>query len=309
MTSLSIPQAGERSEPRPRAPRGKWRVKQIRVTAALVEQVSRTEAGLRLVRFMRSFVLTRRAYAALLHYRRPFASLHEARQALGQLDGTAHESSSNIEWHARMQAAIRPSDYAALFQLRPLLPHLTRIFDLGGNVGNLFYSYARYVEFPPELTWQVFDLPAVVASGTALARQRNASQVRFTSTWQDADGADLLIAAGSLHYFEVPLWAMVSELSSKPRYILVNRTPLNEDRPVAAVQDSIGIQVACFVYNRSDMIRGFERIGYELVDQWRAPELGLTIPGYPELSAPEYSGFFLKLPKAALQRTIPLNFE
>ncbi len=309
MASLSIPRVGEEKERRVAKPHGRWRIKQIRVTAALVEQVSRTGAGLRLVRFVRSFVLTRRAYAALLHYRRPFASLHDARQAIGQLDGTAHESSSNIDWHSRMQAAIRPSDYAALFQLRPLLPQLTRIFDLGGNVGNLFYSYAGYVEFPPELTWQVFDLPAVVASGTALARKRNASQVRFTSTWQDADGSDLLIAAGSLHYFEAPLWAMVSELSNKPRYILVNRTPLNEDRAVAAVQDSIGIQVACFVYNRSDMIRGFERIGYELVDQWRAPELGLTIPGYPELSAPEYSGFFLKRPDVSDQRTIPLSLE
>ena len=256
--------------------------------------MSRTAAGLRLVRFIRAFVLTRRAYRALLHYRRPFGSLHDARRAIGQLDGTAHESSNNIDFHAGMQMEIRPSDYAALFHISPLLPRLTRIFDLGGNVGNLFYSYSRYVEFPPELAWQVFDLPRVVARGTTLARERNASQLRFASTWQDANGSDLLIAAGSLHYFDVPLWGMVSELPRPPHYILANRTPFTEGQPFATVQDSIGIQVACIVYNKSDMIRGFERIGYELIDQWRVPELGLNIPGYPELSAPEYSGFFLK---------------
>jgi hypothetical protein len=48
------------------------------------------------------------------------------------------------------------------------------------------------------------------------------------------------------------------------------------------------------VYNRDEMIKGFEQLGYTTVDVWQAVELSLIIPGYPDKSATSYSGMFFK---------------
>jgi len=34
---------------------------------------------------------------------------------------------------------------------------MRNVFDLGGNVGNLFYSYQSKLSFPATLTWTVYD--------------------------------------------------------------------------------------------------------------------------------------------------------
>ena len=190
--------------------------------------------------------------------------------------------------------AARPSDYAAMFHLRPLLPAIRRVFDLGGNVGNLFYCFQRYLDFPPDLVWTVQDLPPHLADGAALAHRRRAAQLRFTGDWADAAGCDVLIASGSLHYFEEPLPRMVERLARRPAHILINRTPLTDGSPVATIQDARTFRVACMLYNRRDLVEGFDRVGYDLVDTWQAAELSLHVPGFPEHSVPEYSGMFLR---------------
>ena len=147
---------------------------------------------------------------------------------------------------------------------------------------------------PPRLVWQVHDLAAVVACGRTLAKQREARQLAFTECWQDASGAGLLIASGSMHYFDAALPQMINELAVKPKYLLINRTPLAESRSVAVVQDGPGYRVACVLYNRAEIIRDFEKIGYEVRDVWQSAELSLTVPGYPEHDVPAYAGLFLR---------------
>ena len=66
-----------------------------------------------------------------------------------------------------------------------------RIFDVGGNVGNLFYCYPQFASLPPDLLWTVLDLPDIVTAGRQLAAQREANALRFTERFADGDGADL----------------------------------------------------------------------------------------------------------------------
>jgi putative methyltransferase (TIGR04325 family) len=99
--------------------------------------------------------------------------------------------------------------------MRGLILDGAKIFDLGGNIGHLFYLYDRYLDLPQDCIWLVFDLPAPVESGKIRATNRGENRLRFTRKWEDATGAELLIASGSLHYFDTPLSQMVSELSGK----------------------------------------------------------------------------------------------
>lgn len=234
-------------------------------------------------------------FSVLAGYQHPFATLRDAEEAIARYTLENHSSLQNVEFHLAQAAKPRPSDYAALFHLRQIMPDIRRVFDLGGNVGNLFYCYAKVLDFRPDLVWTVLDLPKTRAIGERIARQWGEPRLRFTNDLEDADGADLFIASGSLHYFEQPLFERIAALEHRPRYILINRTPLTDTTPVAAIQDAGSFLVACKLFNKRDLLHGFEAQGYEAVDDWAAEELSLVIPGYPEFSVPRYSGIFLQL--------------
>lgn len=270
------------------------RAGQIALTARLVRGLGRFGAGQYLLRRFQTFPLTRSLYEGLLGYRRPFASLEEAEAAVSRYTQGGHEHPQNVKNHLGMYSRARPSDYAALFYIRPILPGIKRIFDLGGNAGNLFYSYSNYLSWPKGLTWQVFDLPANRTAGEAIAQERGAHQLQFTGDWRSADGADLLIVSGSLHYLHQPLAEMIGELTERPAYILINRTPMTDGAPVATIQDLGIFRIACMIRNKAEMIRELEHLDYVVVDEWKAAELSLEIPGYPEHGVPAYTGMFLR---------------
>lgn len=268
---------------------------QIRLTARCVRALSRIGAGRYLLRTLQTLPVTRAAYAACMSYQRPFKTLQEAEHAAAKYASGAHQHPSNRELLLKMSRSARPSDYAALFHIQPILPEIHNIFDLGGNVGNLFYCYSSYLEGLSKVSWRVFDLPVNIAAGEALAQERGAHQLSFTREWMDASGADLLISSGSLHYFQQTLPQMVSELPLKPTHILINRSPLTDGAPLATVQDNGAYRTACMIYNRGQLIDDFVQLGYVVDDEWKAAELSLEIPGYPECGVDAYSGMFLHL--------------
>jgi len=269
------------------------RLKQIAWTAHWVRRVSRFKTGQLLLRAFQRFPVTGGIYRAAVGYHRPFSSLEEANIAVESYADMGHEHPVNASQHLEFNKFGRPSDYAALFHIQRILPEVHEIFDLGGNVGNLFYLYSKDIGGLSRVTWRVLDLPAHIALGEEIAKEREAHQLKFTQDWADANGVDLLLVSGSLHYFERSLAQMVIELRKKPKHILVNRTPLTDGAPVAAVQDKGDYRVACMLYNKREVIGELTQLGYVLVDEWRATELSMEIPGYPEHRISAYSGFFM----------------
>lgn len=233
-------------------------------------------------------------YRWLLGYLRAFDTLEQAETAIAPYAQGGHEHSANADNHLELSRAARPSDYAALFHLQRLLPRIRRVFDLGGNVGNLFYCYGHYLSLPEDVSWQVHDLPDNMARGRQLALQRGAHQLSFTDDWSDASGADLLLISGALHYMRQSPAEMISALDRPPEHILINRTPLTEARPFATIQDGGAFRVACMVNNRDAMLGALDRIGYRLEDSWQAAELSLAVPADPAHTVPCYSGLLLR---------------
>jgi putative methyltransferase (TIGR04325 family) len=269
------------------------RVEQIRLAGKVVRGISRVPGGQSFLSTLEKMPVTRSALETMLAYQRPFKTLHEAEESMAKYKGGGHVDPTNMSHLLYMSQSARPSDYAALFHLQQILPRVRRIFDLGGNVGNLYYCYAKYLKDLKGVSWVVMDLPENIERGRALSKERGASQLSFTDRWNDADGCDLLIASGCLHYFEKPFSKMLEELEARPNYILINRTPLTEGEPVATVQDNGAYRTACMLYNLHDLKRQLIEIGYEVDDQWRAAELSLEIPAHPEYRIPSYSGMFL----------------
>jgi putative methyltransferase (TIGR04325 family) len=267
------------------------RVQQIKIASSAVKLFCRLPIGVSVIKRLRSLSL----YRKLMGYMRPFDTLKEAHEAVAPFSQRGHENPNNAKLHLDLNVIARGSDYPAMFHIRPALPDVRRVFDVGGNVGNLFYCYGNYLDLS-SLVWQVLDLPYNVTEGRMLAQVRGQqNKIVFTEDWSDAAQADLLIVSGSIHYFETPMYEMVAQLERKPSYILINRSPFIEGSEVAVVQEAGSYRVACVLYNRSKMIEGFEKVGYELVDAWKAHELGFKLPGYPEHTVPSYTGLFFRI--------------
>ncbi len=270
------------------------RIRQVRATARLLCEVGHWRSGRRSIMACRHSALFRLFARVIVGYQRLFASLPLAEAAVNPYRNQGHENPDCAAFHLKTNEHPRPSDYAAMFYLAPLVPQIQVVFDLGGNVGNLFYCYSKYLEFRQDLIWRIYDLPQTMAIGAAIAFERNERHIEFAGSWSAANGADILIASGSLHYFPKPLPEMIEELESKPKYVIINRTPLTDQATAATVQDAGHCRVACVLYNRTELIRGFETIGYVQVDAWQAAELRLETPGHPEYDIPSYAGLIFK---------------
>jgi putative methyltransferase (TIGR04325 family) len=179
--------------------------------------------------------------------------------------------------------------------MAPILPRIRNVFDLGGSVGNLFYCYSKYLDIPSDFSWTVCDLADTNKLGKELAVSMNETRLRFTDQRLDADGTDLLIISGALHYFEQSLSDMVAAFIVKPRYVLVNRAPLVDVPALVTVQDGGTYRLVCVLHNRNDLIRGLGSLGYELLNSWEIHSRSVVIPCYPDRSAQFYSGLFFRL--------------
>jgi len=271
------------------------RLKQIRLAAYALVQADRLLLG----KVSIGMAVRRIVPAAILKhifgYNWVYPSLAEAKAAAAGFIPSSHEHPASAEAHLSLAQNARPSDYPALFYLDRIIPTCRSVFDLGGNVGNLFYCYSKYLDLPADLQWTVHDIPEMQELGRKVASRRNELRLRFDGTLERMGEADLLLASGCLHYFDRPLPELLAQSGARPMHVIVNRTPLTDAEPVATVQDAGAYLTACKLYHRNGLIARMKDLGYELIDQWSVPELSVHIPCHPDLSVPTYSGCYFRL--------------
>jgi putative methyltransferase (TIGR04325 family) len=186
-------------------------------------------------------------------------------------------------------------DYPVLFWLRSLVTETTTIFDFGGHVGTHYYAYSKYIQYPPGMHWTVYDLPEMTQAGEELAREQGASNLRFTNRFENADGSNVLIAAGSIQYLESPTFAeLLNRLNQKPQHLLINKVPLYDGPEFVTLQNGNVAFHPQYVFNRAEFIAALRGIGYELIDSWDVDTHPCYIPFHPEQSFPSHSGMYFK---------------
>lgn len=210
-----------------------------------------------------------------------------------RLRGYDNEASAALLAHHRLR--IFPFDYPVMFWLQKLLPECQMLFDFGGNVGISYFGYRRYLQYAPALTWLIYDVDAVVAAGEQIARAECAANLKFTTSLAELSRADLLLAAGSLQFIEEPL-ATLRSVPRLPRHVLLNKLPVGA-LPAATTLHNMGSALCPYrLFNRKQFVEGVLGLGYELVDEWANPDLGLQIPFFPERSLRAYTGFYFRRP-------------
>jgi putative methyltransferase (TIGR04325 family) len=192
------------------------------------------------------------------------------------------------------KGSIFPSDYPVLFWLQRLLPETRKIFDVGGYVGISYYSYAKFLEYPTDFTWMIYDVPAVVEAGRKLAESKQESLLEFTTAFSDGDSADVLIAAGSLQVCPEELADLLTQFTVKPEHILINKLPMVEDDSFVTLQ-TLGPAITPYkVFNRHSFLDSLTGLGYELINEWTNPDLGLLIPFHPDKTINAFTGMYLR---------------
>jgi putative methyltransferase (TIGR04325 family) len=186
----------------------------------------------------------------------------------------------------------RPTDYVTTFHLQPLLKEGTRLFDFGGSVGIAYYVNKQYVKLPAGLDWLVCDVPAIVEVGRERAVQEHGDGLRFTTEFSDADGADILITAGTLQFIKEPLAAKLGALKAAPPYLLINRVPAWNGEHFYTLHQIGDFFCPYQIFNRQEFIDSVTKLGYRLVDSWDCPESTLSIRLKPKLRLRHYQGFY-----------------
>jgi len=192
---------------------------------------------------------------------------------------------------------VYPGDYPMLLWLgKAFADGATRLFDLGGHVGIGYYAYRRYLDYPAALSWQVHDVPAVMAAGRALAQERDTwGQLSFVEDFGAAADADVLFTSGCIQYLGQTLGERIAGLRERPRWVLVNLLPLHAREAYWTLQSTGRALCPYRVQRTADFVGEFERLGYEKLDQWENAEKRCTIAFDPAHSLDRYHGMALRL--------------
>jgi putative methyltransferase (TIGR04325 family) len=274
----------------------KLRIAQVRAVSAGCAALARIPAAAPVLEWLAGLPGVERS---LVGFRRGFATKAEAERCAAGYGFGEHEHPGAIRRHLALAERTRPSDYAVLFHLARLLPQVTRIIDLGGNVGNLFYSYDRYLHLPGGFRWTVVEIAPVAEAGTAIARERGERRLRFVTSLSEAvdgspDSETVLLVSGALHYFEQPLGTLIAEAGALPKHVIINRSPVSEHGTVVGIQDGGEYVTTARILDRGTLLTSMAGAGYRLEDEWVAAELNMRLPLRPRRSVEHYSGFLFR---------------
>jgi putative methyltransferase (TIGR04325 family) len=264
---------------------------------AMIEGVSSEPFRSLLIRLAQSNVGVR--FLNRLSYPRAvFSSCDEAWIAYA-----GHDHPDYIKLHLELSKTLRPSDYAALYWISRICSREIRVFDFGGHVGNLFYSYFNYlVDTSDSVKWTVFDLLKTVSTGRELAREMGGRGLGFTTSLEQYSRDQVLLISGAFHYWEKSIAEFVNQFPELPDHIVINRTPVRDQGPAFfTVQDNGSYAVPCIVRSLNEIVSEFSASGYALIDRWKAPELRMRMPLFPDLNVPYYSGFYFSTKKQRIQ--------
>ena len=191
---------------------------------------------------------------------------------------------------------IRASDYPVVYWLSRLFKDgQGKVFDLGGHLGQAYYGFAHYLEYPHALEWRVQDVPAVVEAGRQRALKDDPERrLGFTTDFMDAEGSDILVTTGALQYLESTLPEMLQRLASKPKHVLINMVPMHPERNYFTLQN-MGIAICPYrVVCVPEFVTSMLALGYEQIVHWKLPERYLKVPFEPSCTIECYHGFYFR---------------
>jgi putative methyltransferase (TIGR04325 family) len=227
-----------------------------------------------------------------------FSDFEEARTFLPPSKEFDNESLAS-EYVTVRTKRIFSYDYPVIYWLTKVFGEGARkIFDIGGSVGVHYFAYRKFVEYPVELRWHIFEVPVIAKIGSQYAEKHGESALSFgTELDFEKIDADIWVSAGALHYIETAfnLGKWLRQCSCRPNHILLNKLPIYSGKKFVSTQN-IGDRAFTphYVYNRDEFISEVVDSGYELVDEWSVPARQFVLFDDPVRSFGSYSGLYFR---------------
>jgi putative methyltransferase (TIGR04325 family) len=221
-----------------------------------------------------------------------YPTFASAMQAVPRESNNSYDNAEAIEPYVRRRD-VEEYDYQPLFWIvESFREGLRSIADIGGSVAIKYYAFSRYTQFPPDAKWRVVDVPAAVKRGRALALELGASPgLTFTDSFADVDGCDVLLCLGSLQFLPLSLADLVRSLTRRPHRIIVNTTPIHEERDFFTLH-SMGTGICPYrVVSRKTFLDGLSDLGYRVRHQWRNLNKDMRLPFQHGYDIDHFSGF------------------
>ncbi len=223
-----------------------------------------------------------------------YSSFAEAAKAAPPSKPLGYDSANSADWYLSKLDSLLLEDYPVVYWLRSAFEDSRTVFEIGGHIGEAYYGFSRVLPYPAGLQWTICDVPTIAEAGTRLAKERGRTDLRFVTDPRHPDGAEILVAAGSLQYFEPSTLAdTIAAFRVRPKHILVNVTPVYDGPSYITLQNIGSAYCPYRIFSRPEFVGALEKLGYAQVDAWRK-ERALVIPGRPDRSFEHYSGFYFR---------------
>lgn len=236
----------------------------------------------------------RRPYQGGNAYYGVYPTYADAKAAAPATMSTSYDVDAAATMYRGQLQRLRACDYPALHWLFRLIGDGVRdVFDLGGHMGQAYYGFRQYVDYPPDIRWWVHDVPAVMRAGRLWADEHDGhGGLRFAEDPAEADGCDLLITTGALQYLEYSLPDLLRGLTRAPAQVIVNLVPMHPQQAYFTLQN-LGIAVCSYrVMCLPEFVDEMAALGYSLVDHWELEERHIRVPFEPAASIDAYHGMY-----------------
>jgi putative methyltransferase (TIGR04325 family) len=200
-----------------------------------------------------------------------------------------------VEFGAALTLGLDSSEYPVLFHLKRIATNNCTLLDFGGNVGDHFLRYKKYLD-PVRIHWTVCDLPEITRVGREVCN--GASNVEFINEVDDFHqaGIDIFLGIDSLQYAEIAspdfLLQKLITNGKRPTHLLLDQLPLIDGRQYVTLQNGGLVRYPHHVYNRDAFISAILRLGYDLVDHWENHCFSCVIPFHIAESVSAFSGLY-----------------
>lgn len=238
----------------------------------------------------------RRPYQGGNAYYGMFESYSQALAAAPESMPNTYDVDAAAKMYRGQLRRVRSCDYPAMYWLSRLLGEGVRdVFDLGGHMGQAYYGFREYIDYPADISWRVHDVPAVMDAGRQWAREHDPlERLGFADHPKDADGCDLLITTGALQYLEYSLPELLQGLAHAPADVLVNLVPMHLQQGYFTLQN-LGIAICPYrVMCLPEFVDEMAALGYDMVDQWELVERHIRIPFEPTAAIDSYHGMYFR---------------
>jgi putative methyltransferase (TIGR04325 family) len=235
-------------------------------------------------------------YSNVHLFRGAFDNFEQAIASAPKTKPTGYDNHDSAKLYKERIQKLYSTDYPILFWMEKLKNNITSVFDFGGHIGIHYYAYPTVLDFSNIKEWTVCDVESVCEEGRSYASSHShKSKLNFVTEISAYEAQDLFLAKGSLQYLEWELHDKLSEIKNKPKYLIINTTPMHPTLRTITV-NNIGTSFCPYhIRIEKDFFQGLKNIGYDVVDIWSNDEKACNIAFEPNRSINYYRGAILKL--------------